>query len=321
MPLSRKEIHAAIEKLGEQFPRYDWIYREVPGTQGQEVRFDWYGGADEDVMVCAHVGRELHEKFHRHGFVFFNYAYEGDYQALSHSRYNLETIREGQMYVGQPFSGYALRGNAERDIVILGVLVRTETFYRDFLPLLVGDAEVLDFYLGPRNNLFSDKYLQVTMPSDCGARELLELMAVEYAFRRETAQRALKPYAIALAQLVAREWHREHPASGDGGEGGAGGGRIRQAVLQAISRDLAHASLSGLARQLGYNPNYLSSLIRKECGSTFSQLLLEQRMDRAALLLERTTMSVEEVARTVGYTSTSNFYKAYRKRFGHSPRE
>ena len=47
-----------------QFPLYDWTYRTVPGTGGSEVGFEWYGSEDEEVMVCAHVGRSLHEKFH-----------------------------------------------------------------------------------------------------------------------------------------------------------------------------------------------------------------------------------------------------------------
>lgn len=307
-----ERVRRAIDVLGEQFPLYDWTYREVPGTGGAEVRFEWYGDAGEDVMVCAHVGRELFERFHRHGFFFFNYAYLGEYQALSHRRDNLVTVRQDEMYVGQPFSGYALRGNRDKDIVILGVLVRTEAFHREFLPQLMADPELLEFWLGPRDNRFSDEYRQLKMPVDSGAREILELMAQEYAFRRDTSQPILKALALALAEIVAREWHRENPHERDAS--------VASKVMGAISADLAHVSLQGLARQLGYHPNYLSGLVKRECGKTFTQLVADQRMERAELLLERTTLSVEEVADAVGYSSTSNFYRAYRARFGRSPR-
>lgn len=310
--MDRAQVSRAIALLGEQFPLYDWTYRAVPGTGGTEVGFEWYGGEDEDVMVCAHVGRELHERFHRHGFFFFNYAYQGSYEALSHNPNNLITVEQGQMYVGQPFSGYALHGNTSQDIVIMGVLVRTQTFYREFLPLMMGNQELLEFFLGPRDNLFSDEFMQVTMPDDSGARDLIELMAVEYALRRETAQPVLKPLALALAEVVAREWQAEHPQQEDDS--------VSRKVVDAISRDLAHASIKDLARQLGYHPNYLSTLVHKETGKTFSQLVLEQRMERAGVLVERTTLPVEEISRAVGYSSTSNFYKAYQRYFGHSPR-
>ena len=226
-------------------------------------------------MVCAHVGRSLHERFHRHGFFFLNYAYSGDYQALSHERDNLVTISEGQMYVGQPFSGYALRGNAEEDVVILGVLVRAETFYRDFLPLISSDSRLLEFFLGPRNNLFSDQFGQTTMPEDSGVCELLEMMAVEYAEHRPDAQLVLKPLALALVTKVAREWRQANKK--------AERTTVAQRVLEEIARDPAGASLAGLAQELGYHPNYLSTLVRKETGSSFSQLVLDQRMGRASM--------------------------------------
>lgn len=308
-----RRVDEAIRQLGRQFPLYDWTYKEVPGTAGSEVRFEWYGGADEDVMVCAHVGRELSERFHRHGFFFFNYAYKGSYRALSHSRDNLVTVVQDEVYVGQPFSGYALRGNREEDIVILGVLVRVETFWREFLPQLAADPELLDFWLGPRGDRFSDEYRRLAMPAGSGARDILELMAQEYAFRRAEAQPVLKTLALALAELVAREWRRGHQL--------ADGGSLEDEVARAISADLAHASLAKLARRLGYHPNYLSGLIRKRTGRTFSQLVLEQRMERAMALLERTTLSVEDVAEASGYASTSNFYKAFRSYYGRSPRE
>lgn len=311
--MDSERIESAIEQLGRHFPLYDWTYRDVPGTGGAEVRFEWYGGADEEVMVCAHVGRELSERFYRHGFFFFNYAYQGSYQALSHSRENLATIRQDEMYIGQPFSGYALRGNRTEDIIILGVLVRTETFFREFLPQLMADPELLDFWLGPREHRFSDEYRQLKMPTDSGARDLFELMAQEYAFHRDTAQPVLKTMALALAQIASREWRAEHPARQDDS--------LVAEVERAISADLAHASLKDLAGRLGYHPNYLSGLIRRETGKTFTQLLQDQRMQRAEVLLERTTLSVEEVAAAVGYSSTSNFYRAYRARFGRSPRE
>lgn len=311
--MDRERVREAIGRLGEQFPLYDWTYTEVPGTGGAEVGFEWYGGADEDVMVCAHVGRELSERFHRHGFFFFNYAYEGPYQALSHTRDKLVTVEQDEVYVGQPFSGYALRGNRTRDIVILGVLVRVETFYREFLPQLLADEELLDFWLGPREDRFSDEWRQLAMPADSGARDVVELMCVEYAFRRDTAQAPLRSYALTLAQLVARQWRAVHPVEPDRSVAGE--------VRRAISADLAHASLRDIAARLGYHPNYLSTLVHKECGRTFSQLLLEQRMGRAEALLARTPLSVEEVASAVGYSSTSNFYRAFRAHFGHSPRD
>ncbi|RAX20739.1 AraC family transcriptional regulator [Actinomyces sp. Z3] len=328
----------ALDLLAEQFPLYDWTYREVPETSGAEVGFEWFGGDDEEVMVCVFRGSSIGERFHRHGFFFLNYAYQGDYRALSHRSDNLVTVHEGQMYTGQPFHGYALRSSVDEQCTIVGVLIRAQTFYREFLPPVMADAELLDFYLGPRDDAFSDEFRHVTIPDSSPVRRLLEIMVVEYANRRDDSQQVLKPLALALVELVAREWRAEYtgstgraendrPGRSEGTDAGAGSGGIEvpdrpvsSTVIEAVSRDLGGVTLQALADRLGYHPNYLSTLVRKETRKNFSQLVLQLRMERAALLVERTTLSVEEIARSVGYSSTSNFYRAYMRYFGHSPR-
>ena len=69
--------------------------------------FDDYNS--EDVIICVFKGEEIREPFHRQDFFFINYAYMNSYQALSAKYNNLITINENECYIGQPFSGYALR--------------------------------------------------------------------------------------------------------------------------------------------------------------------------------------------------------------------
>ena len=48
----------------------------------------------------------------------------------------------------------------------------------------------------------------------------------------------------------------------------------------------------------------------------------DQRMERAKLLLQKTELTIEEIADMLGYPAPSNFYKAFRKsNGGMSPRE
>ena len=65
----------------------------------------------------------------------------------------------------------------------------------------------------------------------------------------------------------------------------------------------------------------LSGYIRRELGKSFSEILLEQRMERAAALLRGTDLSIEDIAAMLGYSNNSNFYKAFREYYHVSPRE
>ena len=65
-------------------------------------------------------------------------------------------------------------------------------------------------------------------------------------------------------------------------------------------------------------PHYVSTLLSRETGRTFREHVTSARMDGAKMLLECTDMTVEEVAGTVGYASTSNFSQGYRRTFRHN---
>ena len=126
-------LQQAIGKLGDEFPHLPWNFRPDPAG-GRNARISqWLGGEEEEVMVCAFVGRHIHEAFHRQDFFFLNFAYRGDYRALSARFDNEILVREGDCYIGQPYSGYALRGNSDRNLVIAGLLIRKDVFFNEYL--------------------------------------------------------------------------------------------------------------------------------------------------------------------------------------------
>ena len=43
------------------------------------------------------------------------------------------------------------------------------------------------------------------------------------------------------------------------------------------------------------------------------------RMERSLELMEKRDMNMDEIARAVGYQGVSNFYRAFRERFGGTP--
>lgn len=49
--------------------------------------------------------------------------------------------------------------------------------------------------------------------------------------------------------------------------------------------------------------------------------LIQQRLDRAEMLLRESKYSVAEVATMVGYGHLGNFAKAFKQRFGITPRQ
>ncbi len=86
-----------------------------------------------------------------------------------------------------------------------------------------------------------------------------------------------------------------------------------------IEENYLNASLIKLANEMGYNPEYLSRKIRLLFSKTFKDLVLEERLNIAAKLLESFDLKIEDVINAVGYENKTFFHKLFYKRFGISP--
>lgn len=80
-------------------------------------------------------------------------------------------------------------------------------------------------------------------------------------------------------------------------------------------------SLEQLAQNLNYSTAYLSRLIKKETGSTFSELLQELRIQKAKDLLRKSEVKINSVAVQTGYSDISYFISVFKKKTGVTPNE
>ena len=308
-----KLLSLAIDKLGHDWSHLNWEFRDFEIDGKMDKMSQWQGDPEDEIMVVVFKGRHISEPFHRQDFFFIDYAYHLDYNALSAKFDNLITVREGDCYIGQPFSGYALKGDsANDDIIMIGVHIKKETFFREYLPVLSMDANLFRFFLVPQTNKFSDEFIHLSFEKTSPVRRLLEIMVMEYADKKEDTQRILKPMVLSLFLHIARAYRLEqHIPACDS---------LEEKILQYINAHPESVTLKELAAHFSYHPNYISSLLHKKTGKRFSDLVREKRMDRAAILLKGTTLSVEEISAMLGYNDTSNFYKAFREHYGGSPR-
>lgn len=92
-------------------------------------------------------------------------------------------------------------------------------------------------------------------------------------------------------------------------------------LLLYIEKHYANISLEDMADYFGFNPNYLSSYLKKHTGMTFIKLVHLQRVNVAAEYLRYTTMPIDQISVKVGYENPSYFYKIFRNILGSSPKE
>ena len=308
----RKLLDLAINKLGVEFADLDLTFHKMENGKQGDVTSYWPGRDDEDILVCVFKGKEISEPFHRQDFFFINYAYKQNYNALSAKYDNLITIREDECYIGQPYSGYALRGKSELDIIIVGILIRKDSFFREYLPTIYTDSSLFRFFIEPQTNKFSDEYIHLSLTKEHVIRTLLEIMVMEYANRKEDTQRVLKSILRTLLLEIARRYRLENSDIKLKS--------VSEQILEYMDDHSDVVTLKDIAAHFSYHPNYISSLLHKETGRKFTEILLGKRMERAVLLMKNTTLSIEEIAAMLGYSNHSNFYKAFKGYYGVTPR-
>lgn len=79
-------------------------------------------------------------------------------------------------------------------------------------------------------------------------------------------------------------------------------------------------SLSDVARAVNLSPGHLTTTVRRRTGRTVNEWITERRMTQARRLLTSSTLSVEEVGRSVGLPDPSYFARQFRRVHGLSPR-
>lgn len=93
-------------------------------------------------------------------------------------------------------------------------------------------------------------------------------------------------------------------------------------VITDINYDLtADLSLKTLAKLLNVNSSYLSTLFKKETGSTLTEYVNRKRIEHAILLLNSTDMQIQTIALYCGIPDVNYFTKTFKKIVGKTPKE
>lgn len=106
-----------------------------------------------------------------------------------------------------------------------------------------------------------------------------------------------------------------------GGETRRDASAVFSRAAEYISENLSNAELSNdmLAAALNKSTVAFRTRFKEECGVSPMKYLAKLRMDRAKLLLLEESMSVREVAASVGYSDIYSFSRSFRNNCGCSP--
>ena len=309
--MPHNELIQALDKMKQDFFEKDWGTYEIEHEGVENQIHGWPGRADEDIMIVAYQYSARSHILHRHDYFYFNYCYKGVHEYSTEK--NKIVVSENDIYAGQPFVSHRHLPEKDDDGVLVCIFIRPELVYRTLLPYINTSESMTNFLIQPSTDKYSEESIHFNLKNDYNIRKLIEIMIIEYANPSENTQSILRSLTSAMIMQIARKYSQQQdkPQSLS----------LSSQIIKYIGENDATVTLQDVAAKFSYHPNYISSLLKKETGKSFSRILLEKRMAHALVLLQGTTLSIDSVSAMLGYSNPSNFHKAFREYYGKSPRE
>lgn len=97
--------------------------------------------------------------------------------------------------------------------------------------------------------------------------------------------------------------------------------QIIRMVKIYVAEHLRNATLEEAAVKAHLSSSYLSRLFKTECHISFSEYVLQKRMEHACLLLNNPRNKIYEISDAIGYDNPKNFSRAFKNYYNLSPKE
>ncbi len=153
------------------------------------------------------------------------------------------------------------------------------------------------------------------------AQQALHLGVTRYLLKPSKMDELVEALGEMVSRLEVSAPQEEAPETAAPPSGEASSFVLQQAVDFICDHCTEHLRLSDVADGVFVSQWHLSKLINRYTGQTFSDLLNQQRVERAKELLSQPALKVHEVAELVGFSDVAHFSKTFKKLTGQSPME
>lgn len=151
-------------------------------------------------------------------------------------------------------------------------------------------------------------------------KSLCERMVAEHREPHLCSKEIIRSQLLLLLSEVAQSYERQILTLIQNRPPGGGGERHVKGVMKFISDNLAKKILlTDAAQKVAVSPNYLASLLKRETGKTFVELLTERQIDRASELLTFSGLRVSQIADAVGFADFDYFCRRFKQVTGETP--
>lgn len=202
------------------------------------------------------------------------------------------------------------------DCVMFFYMIRSSTFSRIFWDQLSNQSLMSLFFkqaLGGKN---STAYLRFETGQDVAIEALLFAIFQQYntnaAYSAQMTNSLMGTFFLYLLQNYEQTAHVSKKSKFHWKPEFA-------AIFSYIQEHYQTVTMEELSAVFNYSQRQIIRIIQNSTSKTFSQLLTQLRMDKAATLVSAGEIPLEQIASDIGYSSLSSFYRVFLNYYGMPP--
>ncbi len=228
-------------------------------------------------------------------------------------------IKSGDIFLINPFTTHSYETISENNDP---VEVYNIVFYADFLSSKIAPERFIDnmhtYLFDTPYKLDNTRTKYIKVEGDIRHTFLSLFQMIEDEFTNQN-----KGYLICLKNLITLLITNIYRLSNTNSSSSVISSKNKKLINDAVDYLREHATetiaLNEIAKKYYFSVSYFNRLLKNHLGMTLNQFLQQERMTKAAKLLQETDMSIVEICDAVGYSDIKFFYALFSKNFGISP--
>lgn len=297
---------AVLEHFESKYPTIDYHGRRVFRFTNERS----FG--DGKHAISLHAGPTGATPEHIYQYVLLTYCYQGSFPMVLDGRQ--VTLRQGDCLVADRHCPHAVE---EVGAGSVGVnIVLNDRFFEK---RMLADLSRLRTTFGTElvTPAADHTHWRVYHADDALCLACIEQILCEHLDPAIGSADIIDDLCAALMTQLLRNNEKDVASAADAEKNSLLIGRVHEYV----ARSYREGRLTALADELGYDSAYLSAHIRKATARTFKQLVNEERMRQATILLQGSELPAYKIAQEVGISNLTQFYQRFREFAGMTPQE
>lgn len=263
-----------------------------------------------DVFIIRHP-RYTRPSLHTHNYFEINYVVKGTCSFTFDQ--TTKTLSEGELCIIAPSSLHDII--IEDDSTIFTIMIRKSTFDTTFFSLMSGKNLLSYFFRMILQDDTHANYLMFFTKENEMLKRMIRNALSECNINDDYSNACCINWVNLLFSTLLRNYSKtlqfyDYKMVYD-----------FSLVLQYIQHNYQTITLSSLAKLFHYSEPYLCTIIKRNTGYSFTELVKRLKMSSAADYLVNTNIKISEIAELVGYNSADHFSRVFRSTYKTPPQE